>query len=252
MDIRDYQITDYRTWVLGDAAREGVNIKRNNVLTQKEIELLDFFIPYQDQRNDPGQAEWVTFHAIKLLDFVPGGIREVVVPSALAHDTGFYGYDPNYWKNLVSSGGDTEGEMIRRPHQNRGIMLMGRGFQKVGYPSEKYHFECADIVGDHDTRFLPATISGKIVRASDYTWRVSFPCIQIYLKDKSPKDILDASKKTALEGKPPFDLDRYCYDIARLEFVNSMFFKFGEDTREVLLPEYRQELEMIVSFYGNV
>lgn len=270
--IEKYTPIDYRTWVLGNPAREGVNLKRLNVLTRRELKLWDAFIPYQDQRDDPGQGEWVTLHVIKLLDFVPGGIREVAVPASEGHDSGFYGYDPQFWKRLVASGGQTEGEIARRPHQNRGIGFSAMIFERIGYPPEEFRPEIYDIIGDHDTRFLPTTLSGRIVRAADYTWRVSLPCLEIYLpsmikkeklrqnepweekyKKKSPEVLfLEASEKSALEGKPPFNLESPEYEIARLEFVNSTYFKFGEKrARRVLLPKYLPELERIAAFYKS-
>ena len=182
MDLSSYQPIDYRNWVLGDEARKGVNIKRLNVLTQKEIELFDEAVHYQDQRNDPGHGEQTVYSALKLLDYIPGN-RNITVPAAIFHDTGWYGNDPDAWKKLCEANKDNlkslDDEANRRPHQNRGIMVAGRIFQKLDFPDEKYHFEIADIIGDHDTRKLPTTESGKIVRAADLLWRVTYPHAQI-------------------------------------------------------------------------
>ena len=117
-----YTPIDYSNWELGDSARNGVNIKKLDLLNPNELEILNATTPYQDQRNDPGHGELTAYFAIKLLDDIPG-TREVVVPAAILHDSGWWGVDPDYWKNLfyiiVSS--------IRLTDVNH---LVERGFKK--------------------------------------------------------------------------------------------------------------------------
>lgn len=274
-DLTNYDLTDYRTWVLGDEARQGVNIKRLGILRPRELDLVDAVAQFQDPRNDPGQGEWVAMHGIKLLDFIPG-IREVVFAQNLTHDIGFYGVDPNAWKRLVAKTQDTSklsDAAIRMPHQIKGKLMALRIFQKVGYPPVEYHSEIANNIGDHDTRLNETTPSGRILWASDYTWRVSYPCLKIYqdvMLEKEADRVVEAqrqelkqvsarpleelflleSEKSALECNPPFNLESPEYEIARLEFANTMFFNFGvEVAKRVLLPKYRKELEKVVEFY---
>ncbi|MDP2926484.1 MAG: hypothetical protein Q8N99_08960 [Nanoarchaeota archaeon] len=251
---KKYIPIDYRTWVLGNEARNGVNIKRLGVLTPKELELWNNSVHYQDQRNDPGHGEISTFFGIRLLDYLPG-IREVVIPSIIFHDTGWHGNDPDAWKRLVESNKGNlkvlDSEELRRPHQNRGIMVAGRGFKKVGYPPEEYHFEIADIIGDHDTRKLPTTDSGRIMRIADLLWRVTYPHAQTYMTNWSPEDIFKRVKETCMEREKTH-LGEVGLGIGRIEFANTMFFKFGEEAERVLLLEYKEELERIVLFTRSV
>ncbi|MBS3079321.1 hypothetical protein J4218_04320 [Candidatus Pacearchaeota archaeon] len=247
-----YTPIDYLTWILGDEARKGANIKRLGVLRPRELKLLEAFVPYQDCRNDPGHGEISTLIGIRLLDYLPG-IREIVVPAVLGHDTGWYGTDPDAWKRLVEANKENlkslDSEVNRRPHQNRGIIVSGRIFQKIGYPDEKYHFEIADIIGDHDTRKLPTTDSGRIMRIADLLWRVTYPCVQIYMANLCSEEIFKRVKETCIEGEKTH-LGEIGLRIGRLEFANTMFFKFGKEARKVLLPEYKEELERIVLFSG--
>ena len=101
--LEDYKPIDYSVWVLGDEARNGVNIKRLDMLKPNELEIFNAAIPDNDARNDPGQAEIVTYFGLKLLEYLPG-IREVVVPACIHHDIGFAGEDPGAWLKLVRSG----------------------------------------------------------------------------------------------------------------------------------------------------
>ena len=245
--LKDYTPIDYRKWIIGDDARKGVNIKRLNLLSSKELEILEEAIPFQDQRNDPGQGEIVAYFAIQLLKYIQGD-REITVPAAILHDIGFYGCDPNAWKNLVKSGGNTESEANRRPHQNRGLILAGRILEKVGYP-ERYNNDIADIIGDHDTRKLPVTDNGKIVRASDLLWRVTYPMLQQYHPCASPKETLEKLENKSIYMPEPHNLGEIETQIGRVELVNTLFFKFSDEAQKLLRPKYEQELEKIVESY---
>lgn len=128
-------------------------------------------------------------------------------------------------------------------------MVAGRIFQKIGFPNEKYHFEIADIIGDHDTRKLPTTDSGRIVRTADLLWRVTYPQTQIYMANETPENLLKRVGEICLEGEKTH-LGEIGIQIAKLELVNTMVFKFEKDkTAKVLKKEYEKELEKIASFY---
>ncbi|MAG02099.1 hypothetical protein CMI42_02075 [Candidatus Pacearchaeota archaeon] len=236
--LKDYKPMDYRDWIIGDEARNGANIKRLGILNEKELTILEAAIPYQDQRNDPGQAEIVAYFAVKLLDYLPGK-REVVVPAAILHDTGFHGGDSGEWLRLVRSGEAYETEEKRRPHQNRGCLIAGRVLERVGY-SEKHQNEIADIIGDHDTRKLPTTESGTIMRAADLLWRVTYPHDKLYTHDLPDcqtreglrkyvcDDIFDIGPdETALKK-----LEGISRTLGEIELENTLDFIFGNgDTR---------------------
>src|SRR3989344_5660711 len=238
--LSGYQEIPYRIWVSGDKAREGGNIRHFLNLNDKELHIWDTAIPYQDQREDPGQAELVTYFAIQLLKYIKAD-RNIVVPAAMMHDIGWYKTDVNEWKNSVKTG-QTEGEMKRRPHQNRGIGLAGRILEKVGYP-EEYHFPIFDIIGDHDTRLLPTTIEGQIVRDADLLWRITYPCSMIYHKNVNAEELLDKFEnpknirnlKQGVELEPNVsDLSPIALEIARIEVVNTMRYRFPKEAEELL------------------
>ncbi len=248
-NFEKYSPIDYRKWVLGDKARSGINIQSLGILSKDELRVLKLAEPYQDQRDDPGQAEIVAYFSIVLLKYLPGN-RKVVIPAALCHDIGWYGVDSDYWKNLIKSNKFTESEEIRRPHQNRGCLLSGKIITQAKYPgSINDQLEVADIIGDHDTRKLPTTPSGKIVRAADLLWRVTFPHCQIYLKDKTPREILNIVELIAIEMKAPHNLDNIEKQIGRIELVNTLYYKFGEECKKILSPKYSMELRKIINFY---
>ena len=257
-DFNKYKSIDYRKWILGDRAREGANIKRLGILNEGELKVWNYAIPYQDQRNDPGQGEIVTYFAIEFLKYFKGD-RGVVVPTAILHDTGWYYGDAKAWKKLVKSSGmssvgailkATDTEEQRRPHQNRGNLIAGRILERAGWP-EKYDKKIADIIGDHDTRKLPTTESGRIVRAADILWRVSYPCLQAYYRDSPVSKILEVCEGTALYMPSPRNLRSIELEIAKIEMVNTLFFKFGDVAEPVLKLKYEKELIKIIYLYKH-
>lgn len=254
MRIEEYKPIDYRNWILGDEARKGVNIKRLGLFSKDELKIWDESVFYQDQRDDPGHGEITAYFALKLLDFLPGN-RRIVVPAAILHDTGWYGYDLNEWKRLVYENKDNlillENETLRRPHQNRGIVIAGKVLEKTGYFERNdisYGLEIADIIGDHDTRKLPTSESGRIVRTADLLWRVTYPHSLIYLNDKDDKETLQAVRNICLSDNLEVHLGEVGKSIARIEFVNMMYFKFPKQAPVLLKNEYTEELKHVVLY----
>jgi len=275
-NIEDYQPVDYRKWILGDPkrkddpARNGVNIKRLDLLGPYELEIWDEANRYQDSRNDPGHGEFVTTFAVKLLDYLPG-VRGIVIPSIILHDIGWYGQDPNEWMRIVNSLeeqvtsgklSDEERDEIlkdeprRRPHQNRSLLIGGMVLEKIGYfernPLE-YWLEIADIIGDHDTRKLPTTESGRIMRNADFMWRASYPCMQLNFSDYNVEDSLKRFERDVFQ-EPPHNLEGISEEIGRVEIANSIFFKFegSEYSKDVLENAgYSKELERVREFYSS-
>lgn len=246
--LDDYAILDYRNWIIGDEAREGINIKRLDILSSTELELFNQSIPFQDSRNDPGQAELVTYFALELLEYFSGK-REVVVPAAIFHDTGYHYENPDDWHNLMRSGDSHDTEIVRRPHQNRGIMIASRIMERTNYPKE-YYVEIADIIGDHDTRLLPVTSSGVVVRNADMLWRVTYPNLKIYVPDSTPELTFNRLSKATLDLPPPRNLEPIVTEIARLELANTMFYEFGEKCSSFLKTQgYSKELGRVVDSY---
>jgi len=251
-----YVPLDYRTWILGEKAREGINIKRLNILKPEEVKLLEATVPFQDQRDDPGQGEMVAYFAINLLHYYPEAVREIAVPTAICHDIGWYGGDPEAWNKAVQKARkcgnlqSLDSGDVRKVHQDKGAEMALELFQKLGYPSERYHQECADIIRDHDTRLKQTTPSGKVVRDSDYLWRVTLPCVKIYSDGLSPEKLIKESEENALDKNPPFNLEKTSRQIGRLELANTIFYKFPNESEEVLRNEYSKEFEQIKRFYN--
>jgi len=260
-----YKPINYRTWVLGNQAREGVNIKRLNILTSQELKLWEASKKYHDAREDPGHAEISTYFAIKLLPYYPKAIREIVVPTIMVHDDGWYGGDQRAWKRAVQEAqkaGDLkslDSPEKRKAHQDKGAEMALERFKEVGYPPKRYWKGCARIIKYHDTRDdprgEPPTPSGRAVWDSDYLYRVTLPCNQTYLFSvgiTDPREVVKRAEDCCLNGEPPKNLEAVAQQIAKIELANTIFFKFPEQADEVLREkDYSKELEIVKRFYGK-
>lgn len=253
-----YQPIDYRQWILGDKARQGVNIKRLQILNKKELELFNASVHYQDARNDAGHAELTAYFAKIFLSFYPNAIPEVVVPTAIVHDNGWYGGDPDAWNRLVQEKQkqgrlkDLDSPEFRKQHQDKGAEMALELFRKIGYPPKKYYQEGYEIIKDHDTRLNPTTPSGRVVRDADYVWRATLPHAKIYMDNLNPEEVIKRVEETCLNTKPPKNLETTAKQIAKIELANTLHYKFQEQGAEVLKQKgYKRELEIVKRFYSN-
>ena len=229
--LKDHKPIDYNNWIIGDRAREGANLIFLNLLNSEELEIWKEAILYQDQREDPGQAELVTYFAIQLLNYIKAD-RNIVIPAAMMHDLGWYKTDVKKWKELLESG-KTEGEEVRRPHQNRGVFLAGKILGKLNYP-EEYNFSIADIIGDHDTRLLPTTVEGQVVRDADLIWRVTYPCLRISMMSKNYEEVLAKFENTCINLRGHLGLGPIALEIAKIELVNTIEYRFSQDVPNII------------------
>ncbi len=256
-----YKPIDYRTWVLGPEARQGVNIKRLKTLNAQEQKVWNAVQQSQDARNDPGHGELVAYFSKLLAPYYPDAILEIVVPTAICHDTGWAGEDPDAWNKLVQEKTkqgklhELDDPKYRKQHQDQGAEFALKVFKKIGYPSEQYHKECAEIIADHDTRLKPTTASGKLVRDADYLWRVTLPCNEIYLFSKgilNPTEVLQRAEDCCLNVKPPKKSEDVAQQVARIEIANTLLYRFQESGEQALKERgYTQELDIVKRFYST-
>ena len=141
----NYSPIDYRTWILGAKARDGINIKELTLLNNGETRLFDYFSTKdgkfnQDLRDDPGQAEYVTNFTLDLLQYSPGSERKIAVTAAITHDTGWEMEDPTAWKKLMytmtAEEQEDKKEELRREHQEKGGDNLIKATSAVNYPTE--------------------------------------------------------------------------------------------------------------------
>jgi len=221
MSFDEYQPIDYEKW---DFSGQGKNIMGS--LNGSERRIWKAALALQDKRNDTGHAEVATYFALKLLERVSSE-REIVIPSIILHDIG-YDIDPQEFRDAFLAEPETEEDKkiikdrqirIRLEHQIRGCVLAYDILNKMSFPRE-YVGEILRINADHDTHFYESTQDGKVVQDADVLWRVTKPCIDAYLSDKS----LDEKRRLSRESTFGLLNLSASKEIAEVELENAMAF----------------------------
>ncbi|MBR9704343.1 hypothetical protein GOV12_02950 [Candidatus Pacearchaeota archaeon] len=228
---------DYRTT---NFSREGNVIKP--LLSNSHKRIWDLVNPFQDAREDSGHAETCTYFALQLLSHYQDAEPNIVIPTVICHDAA-WDMDPQEFKEAVRTG-EADSPSFRLRHQVRGVRRAAEVLDKLNYPKE-YISEVLEIISDHDSRFYPPrTINEKIMRDSDFLFRVSKPVVDIYLKDKSAREVYDHIHDN-LQTRDKFYLPE-ATKLSRLEFANTMYHLFPNEAISLLKQEYSKEIDTVV------
>jgi hypothetical protein len=215
--LKDYQPINYDNW---DESGKGLNIL--HLLSPLEDKIWSAALPFQDKRDDQGHAENVTYFALKLLHYFPTPNRNIVVPAAILHDTGWSQmtevelklfYIPN-WKDYEAP--------LRANHQKKGVEVADKILTQIGYPQE-FRQQILDIISEHDSRAGFLSVEDGIARDADKLWRYTLPHLYLTMKkrESSPEEL-----RKRLYGdyfsKPGFFHSDISKGIGRIEFDHSM------------------------------
>ncbi len=229
-----YTPVDYNTW---NSNGQGDNIR--DKLNHSEVAIWQAALPFQDTRNDTGHVEMVVFFVDRLMRYC-GGEREVVIPAAIFHDTG-YNITPEEFRYAFQGEGKNDFQLQRKIRLEHQVIATVRAFdilRKVRYPAE-YIGEILRIIVDHDTRIADTnpslqnpSINGKIVMDADILWRFTKPCMEAYESGRSCKEKLESMEKQEL-SKP----DRFYFpvsrQIARIEMANTLLALHPEEAKKL-------------------
>ena len=275
-DLSNYQLIDYRAWILGNSAKDGVNLRRLKAFRGREELIFEKSKPYHDRRNDPGHVEIsLVFSNPISQDKGINADRRVFGPAIIMHDNGYEGFvSPEEFTEAMKT---KEGERrVRLMHQVTVIKRSYGILNSMGYPP-RYTAEILAIQSDHDTRFSnPISDNEKVLEDSDILWRFTIPCNLAHRQNpgKAPKNIWDyVPQNLSFQVENPVrdflcspeELFRYfqqeelarpnrfhisrSYDIARLEIANTLFNLFPDKARNILRMDFSSELERVVAFY---
>ncbi len=238
--LKNYNPINYSKW---DFSGLGANIYP--ILNNIERIIWREAIPFQDMRDDEGQGEIVTLFALRLLDYA-NGKREIAIPAAMLHDTGFSKIENagkrhrDMWVK-----GKTNNVSYRRIHQDFGVQIAKDILGRLDYNQSHIEEICA-IIGDHDTRLKPTTESGKLMRDADILWRFTVPQFRCYGKIEvpsgSPAELLGNYKKVV--GEPIFNIKEALL-IARIELANTLMYLFPNQAPALLQDNYSVELDRL-------
>lgn len=212
-DLKAYQPIDYQKWLLGEQAREGANIK--HLFTREELTIWNKAQPYQDSRNDPGHAEFVTYFALQLLKIL-GGKREIIVPAAILHDIGWSQME---WEFNIQKVNQRE---VRLKHEKIGAKLAREILSKLNYKLELVE-ETGEIILGHDTRDNVLSLNDGIVKDADKLWRFTLTHFaQVMIGNFGLSSSAAEQKLESYFNKKSFFHSDAVKKIARIEFNNTL------------------------------
>lgn len=142
----------------------------------------DKALPRQDLRDDKGHAFIVTLSAITLGKKLNAEL-DVIIPAAILHDTGYYGFSKQILTDLMSKKLTKEKEAeIKDLHMIRGEEFAKKVLKELNY-DEKKTATIAKIIRNHDKEDdNPTLIEEKIVRDADKLWRYSKAGFELDMK----------------------------------------------------------------------
>jgi len=186
-------------------------------------------LPFQDKRNDTGHVENVTYFALRLLEHFPEVKRDIVMPAAILHDTGWSQLTDTERALFYETGDDGTGTQIcirydpilRARHQEQGVYMAGRILTDLGY-SQEHTPHILEIISEHDTRNGFISAEDGIMRDADKLWRYTYPHILLGIRERG--DIPEKLRDLLIDNckKEGFFYSDIAREIAMIELEHSM------------------------------
>ncbi|MFT4312911.1 MAG: HD domain-containing protein [Candidatus Woesearchaeota archaeon] len=140
----------------------------------------------QDLRNDYGHAKVVTKFAEELAIKLNADLT-IVIPAAILHDTGYFGYSQKTLFDLMSKKLDVQTEKrIKHEHMLRGAEFAKTILTQLKYDPLKIK-SITHIILFHDSTEKTMSIEEQIVRDADKLWRYSDKGFWIDVKRRNSK-----------------------------------------------------------------
>ncbi|MBN2052407.1 HD domain-containing protein [Candidatus Woesearchaeota archaeon] len=220
-ELFEHQPIDYSRW---DFTGQGKNL--TELLTPQEMVIWAKAMPNQDQRDDTGHGEIVTYFTLKLSSLFPEANRAITVPAAILHDTGYSPMLPEEKKLFYSDKKifKVYEPALRARHQQLGVEFARKTLEDVSYEPALIDKIC-EIISEHDTRKGFLDLNDGIVRDADKLWRFTLPEVikEIKYRDGFAIDDHWARRREWLSAKEgDFFYSPVSREIARIEFDNML------------------------------
>lgn len=227
----DYEPIDYKKW---DFSGKGKNI--SGLLKPLEKKIWEAALPYQDKRDDKGHGEIVTYFSLKLLDEVKKAKRNIVIPAAILHDTGWGEVTKSeinlfYEMEIDSFTGQAIWQryepILRARHQEQGVQVAEEILKGLESYSKEETEKILDIISEHDTRKGFLNANDGIMRDADKLFRFSVSCLKLAIR----------KGRTFEGGKTHYDQSK--------KWINQKGFFYSNISREIASTELENAEEYL-------
>lgn len=227
MPLLNHTPIDYNSWDL-----DGTGNNIFGLLNLVEREVWKKSLPYQDKRNDTGHAENVTYFALNLLNYIPTdkkSAREVVIPSAILHDTGWSQLTEIERKLFYECTDDGIGKKIweryepvlRARHQEQGVCLSKKLLNELNYPLELTS-QILEIIYQHDTGKEFLNENDGIMKDADKLWRYTLPHFRLGIRERNLNPDEFSNLLFSNVNKEGFFYSPISREIAEIELKNTL------------------------------
>ena len=193
-------------------------------LSEKNQLIWDEAFERQDLRNDTGHAQTVTEFATKLGEILHADL-DIIIPSAILHDTGYYGMSSSELNDMMAKKlSEERTKEIKKEHMDNGVRFAKELLDKINYDSQKIEL-ILHIIQYHDTKIEPITIEEKIVRDADKLWRYSQKGFFLDIKRQN-KTIVSHLDKL----RSNLNRDDYFYTKEAVELADELLNKIKEQS----------------------
>jgi len=214
--LNDYKPINYKIW---DRTGQGNNILSLFTPLEKDIWLKAY--DFQDKRDDAGHVENVTCFAVKLIEYIPKANRNIVIPAAILHDTGWSQMTDTELKLFYISNWKDYEKPLRENHQKKSVEVADKILTQVKHPQE-FRRDILEIISQHDTRDGFSSLEDGVVRDADKLWRYTLPHLELTLnkRNKTPEELRE--DVYGYFSKPKFFYSDISKEIGRIEFEHAM------------------------------
>jgi hypothetical protein len=141
-------------------------------MEERDAAVWDAALPYLRTRDNDAHTLVSYGIARALLEMVPEGDPDVVLPAIILHDTGWSTVPEVVAFNAISPDRDGSLHHIVVQHEKEGARIAREVLSALGHSPAAID-EIVEIIDGHDTRLTAISLNDSLVKDSDKVWRVS-------------------------------------------------------------------------------
>lgn len=138
------------------------------MLREKDIPIWQAAKPYLDVRSNDEHTLYSYALLQRLIEFIPEGDADILLPAILLHDTGWKMIPPD--KILHAFGPNNKYPELTRQHELEGVKIAEQILSQLGYLPVIIE-KITAIINGHDTTKIARSTNDALLKEADKLWR---------------------------------------------------------------------------------